>query len=106
MVEKRRQKLTLDRPATYQIKVPGHIGESWPGWLGGMTVAVESVGDGPPVTTLTGTLDQAALQGLLRRLYGLGLPLISVQCVECGSKDSRGRSPPVAPRVFWMYNGS
>ena len=23
------QKLSLDRPATYQIKVPGHIGESW-----------------------------------------------------------------------------
>jgi hypothetical protein len=47
-----------------------------------MTIAVDSEGDGPPVTTLTATLDQAALQGLLRRLYGLGLPLISVICVE------------------------
>jgi hypothetical protein len=27
------------------------------------------------------------LQGILRRLYSLGLPLISVNCVECGSKD-------------------
>jgi hypothetical protein len=54
-----------------------------------MTITVESEGDGPPVTTLTGTVaDQAALQGLLRRLYSLGLPLISVNCVECGSKDS------------------
>jgi hypothetical protein len=82
-----RQKLTLDRPATYQIKVPGHIGESWSDWAGGMTITVESEGDGPPVTTLTGTVDQAALQGLLRRLYSLGLPLISVNCVECGSGD-------------------
>jgi len=82
-----RQKLTLDQPSTYQIKVPGHIGESWSDWIGGMTLTVESEGDGPPVTTLTGTVDQAALQGLLRRLYSLGLPLISVNCVECGSKD-------------------
>ena len=38
--------------------------------------------NGSPVTTLTGTVDQAALQGLLRRLYSLGLPLISVFCLE------------------------
>ena len=35
-----------------------------------------------PVTILTGTVDQAALQGLLRKLYSLGLPLISVNCIE------------------------
>jgi hypothetical protein len=75
-------KPTLDRPATYQIVVPGHISESWADWAGGMTIAVKSEGDGPPVTTLTGTLDQAALQGLLRRLYSLGLPLISVLCID------------------------
>ena len=81
-MKKVRQKLTLDRPVTYQIKVPGHIGESWSDWAGGMTITVESEGDGPPVTTLTGTLDQAALQGLLRRLYSLGLPLLSVNRVD------------------------
>ena len=48
-----------------------------------MTVTVESDGDGLPVTTLTGTIDQAALQGLLRLLYSLGLPLISVNCLDC-----------------------
>jgi hypothetical protein len=48
-----------------------------------MTITVESEGDSLPVTTLTGTLDQTALQGLLRRLYSLGLPLISVICVDC-----------------------
>jgi hypothetical protein len=81
-MKKVRQKLTLDRPVTYQIKVPGHIGESWSDWVEEMTITVESEGNGPPVTILTGTLDQAALQGLLRRLYSLGLPLISVICVE------------------------
>ena len=82
-----KQKLTLDRPATYEIKVPGLIGASWSGWMGGMTITVESEGDDEPVTTLTGTLDQAALQGLLRRLYGLGLPLISVVCRGSGDED-------------------
>jgi hypothetical protein len=82
-----KQKLTLDRLATYQIKVPGELDESWSDWAGGMTITVEGEGAGPPVTTLTGTVDQAALQGLLRRLYSLGLPLISVNCVECGSED-------------------
>ena len=76
------QKLTLDCPATYQIKVPGHIDKRWADWTGGMTVAVESDRNGLPVTTLTGAFDQAALHGLLRRLYSLGFPLISAICVE------------------------
>lgn len=75
------KKLSLDRPATYQIQVPGRLAENW---AEGLTITVESEGDGPPITTLTGTFDQAALQSLLRRLYSLGLPLISVNCVEGG----------------------
>jgi hypothetical protein len=35
-----------------------------------------------PVSTLIGTFDQAALQGILRSLYSLGLPLISVNRLE------------------------
>jgi len=77
-----KQELTLDQPATYQIKVPGELDESWSDWMQGMTIAVESEGEDPPVTTLTGTVDQAALHGVLRRLYSLGLPLISVNRSE------------------------
>ena len=77
-----KEKLTLDRPATYQIKVPGELDVSWSEWDGKITILVESKDDGPPVTILTGTFDQAALQGLLRRLYSLGLPLISVNYVD------------------------
>ena len=84
MMKEVKQKPSLDRPATYQIRVPRELDESWSDWTGGMTITVESEGDGPPVTTLTGTIDQAALQSLLRRLYSLGLPLISVVCVDCG----------------------
>ena len=87
MMKDTKQKLTLDRPATYRIKVPGHLNESWSDWNGEMTVSVEIDGDGMPVTILTGNVDQAALQGLLRRLYSLGLPLISVICVEYNSEE-------------------
>jgi hypothetical protein len=82
MMRALKQKPTLDRPATYQVQVPGELDESWSDWVAGMTITVESEGEGPPVTTLTGTIDQAALQGLLRRLYSLGLPLISVNHIE------------------------
>ena len=82
------RKLTLDRPVTYQIKVPGKLDVSWADWAGKMALTVESEGDGPPVTTLTGDLDQAALHGLLRRLYSLGLPLISVIWVEGGINEN------------------
>jgi hypothetical protein len=82
MIEKNTQKLTLDQPITYQIKVPELLDEGWFDWEGEMTFIGESDDDGLPVTTLTGTFDQAALQGLLRHLYSLGLPLISVICVE------------------------
>ncbi len=84
MMKDDKQKLTLCWPTTYQIKVPGVLDERWSDWNGGMTVTVESDSDGLPITTLTGTVDQAALQGLLRRLYSLGLPLISVTCLDIG----------------------
>ena len=82
MMRALKQKPTLDRPATYQVQVPGELDESWSDWVAGMTIAVESEGEGPPVTTLTGTMDQAALHGVLRRLYSVGLPLISVNRID------------------------
>jgi hypothetical protein len=77
-----KQKTPLDQTATYQIKVSGHLPKRWSDWVEGMTMRVKSKGNDPPSTILIITVDQAALVGLLRRLYGLGLPLISVRCVE------------------------
>ncbi len=77
-----KQKLTLHEPATYQINVPEELDESWSDWNGKLMIVVENKGDGPPATILTGIFDQAALQSLLRRLYSLSLPLISVICVD------------------------
>ncbi len=76
-----KRKLTL-YPAAYQIKVPGHLSPNWSEWDERMTITNEFAGDSSPITTLTGTVDQAALQGLLRRIYAMGLPLISVKWLE------------------------
>lgn len=76
--------LTLDRPAEYEIIVPGLPDKSWEEWAGGMTISVVTKEEDAPCTSLTGSLDQAALQGLLRRLYAMGLPLVSVICLHVG----------------------
>jgi hypothetical protein len=69
-----------DRVWIYQIKVEGRLGESWSGWFSGLTVAFEATNpDTLPVTILTGAVaDQAALRGILTKLWNLNLSLISV----------------------------
>ena len=75
-------KLTLFQPAIYQIRVPGMLDSLWVDDVGPLSLKVEEHIGGQPVTILTGPMDQAMLQGILRRLYGLKLPLISVSCVD------------------------
>ena len=82
MNEKGKHKLTLYQPETYQIKVSGKLDEDWSDWAGEMTVKFRIGDKGLSITSLTGPLDQAALQGLLRRLYALGFPLISLICLD------------------------
>ena len=57
----------------YQIRVKGHLGPQWLDWFVGMTITLEDSGN----TILTGTVDQAALHSLLRKVRDLGMPLIS-----------------------------
>ena len=78
------QKLTLDQPATYQIKVPGILEVRWSDWDWEIEIQIESDQNGLPITTLRVTADQAALQSILRRIYSLGIPLISVNCLDFG----------------------
>jgi hypothetical protein len=82
MAKRKKQKLTLDRPVTYQIKVPGKFEAGWFSNSEEANIKVEFDNEGLPHSTLTCTVDQAALQGLLRRLYSLGIPLISVKWVD------------------------
>jgi hypothetical protein len=65
----------------YQFKVLGHPGENWSDWTGELTITLSGSED-LLITELTGCVDQAALLGLLRRFYSLGMPLISLICLE------------------------
>jgi hypothetical protein len=68
---------------TYQITVEGKIDPSWSDWLAGMQLVSRKEADDMLVTTLSGILtDQAALRGLLNRLWDLNLVVSAVQQVE------------------------
>jgi hypothetical protein len=72
-----KRKLTLDRPVSYQIKVPGHLDESWSDWSGGMTITVTGEDDGRQCAggDLTGARQASARAG---SWAGQGAPWPSV----------------------------
>jgi hypothetical protein len=71
----------------YQIRVQGWISERWANWFDGVTMAYEGTETDSPITTLTGPItDQAALRGLLTKIWDLNLTLISVARVETGTE--------------------
>ena len=78
---------TLDQFIPYQIKIAGQINDNWSDWLEQMDIQKETDSSGLATTILTGCIDQAALLGILRRLYQLGYPLISVNCIQSHRKD-------------------
>jgi len=47
-----RQKLTLDRPSTYQIKVPGDLDQTKFDWYGVVTSIVEKVDSGMSIVSV------------------------------------------------------
>ena len=80
--------LKLGTRATYRIRISGCLNCSWSGQFGDMVISNELSEDGSPVSVLTGLLvDQAALFGVLEHLYGLGFPLLSVECLEINSTE-------------------
>jgi hypothetical protein len=73
------------RPAVYQIRVQGRLGNEWTERFHGMSITPEESGH----TLLTGpVVDQAALYGLLRTVRDLGLPLLSVRRLPPEQIDS------------------
>ena len=75
--------LRVDKPATYCIRVVGHVNENWSARLGGLQVTSMDSEGKRTITTLSGSpIDQAALFGVLKTLYDMRLPLLSVECLE------------------------
>jgi hypothetical protein len=76
-------KLTVDKPATYCIRVVGDLDESWSDRLAGLKITSSDKEGKQTITTLSGSIiDQAALFGVLNAIYDMRLPLLSVECLE------------------------
>ena len=63
----------------FEIHVKGHLDESWSDWLEGLEIKLLDNGE----MILSGHIgDQAALMGILNKLYSLNLTLLSVNEVN------------------------
>lgn len=76
---------------SYQIEVQGRLDDSWAAWLDGMALTRTHARDGTPIVVLTGPVaDQAALRGLLSRLWDLNLTVIAVRRIAPPDEPERG----------------
>jgi hypothetical protein len=75
----------MKTPEYYEIRIEGHLGDSWSTWFEGMTICPEKSGE----TVLVGYLpDQSALHGVLMKIRDLGLPLVEVRRVDIDPKNN------------------
>lgn len=77
----------MDKPCVYEIRVEGHLTDRWSDWFDGLAIHNDLNGE----ATLSGRLtDQAALFGVLAKIYNLNLTPISVYRSPLRAK---GRQP-------------
>ncbi len=89
MTERRMSRITVSTPGYYSVVVAGEIDPSWVDHFAGMSLEAGTPGE----TRLAGYLvDQAALQGILERLHGLSIPILSVVRVDDGNFPDRAPS--------------
>ena len=76
------QSISLNSQNRYEIKIHGQLDDSWLNWFGNAKVQVETLADNEQLTTFSDVvMDQAGLVGLIRRLHGHGIVLISIRQV-------------------------
>lgn len=90
------KRFDFDSPAVYRIRAQGKVPAFWSERLEGMTIHLDEGGyeaeNVAPITTMEGELlDQSALAGVLRTLYEMHLPVLSVECLSA----KLARSSPV-----------
>ena len=73
---------TMSGPAIYRIRVRGRLDADLSERLEGMRIETLARSDGKAESVLEGRLiDQAALAGVLNKLYELHLPVMAVECL-------------------------
>ena len=74
------QTFRLTSKNNYEIKIHGQLDDSRLEWFGDAQVKVEPSVDDRQITTFSNVvMDQAGLVGLIRRLHGHGIVLISIR---------------------------
>lgn len=74
--------ISLNSKNSYEIKIYGRLDDSWLGLFGKAESHTEVLDDNIQMTTISNVvMDQAGLVGLIRRLHGLGIVLISIRQV-------------------------
>ena len=85
-------RMRLDEPIFCRIRIQGSLAQHWSEYLGGLSISVTGE-PGHTETTLSGDiLDQAALMGVLNGLYGMGYPLLVVECQSIQQEATEGRN--------------
>lgn len=81
-MEQLRQRINMFEPAVFLIQIQGRLGEHWSEYFGAQAISVDVDEAGHSTTRLVSEpVDQAALVGMINLLNGLGLPLVSVECL-------------------------
>ena len=76
----RRPSRSSPAPAAYRIRLLGCVDARWADWFGGLSLTEDRAAGCRPVSTLTGLVpDQAALRGIMNKLWDLNLTLITVE---------------------------
>ena len=74
--------------AIYEIQVQGELDADWQQWFNGLAVTLTRTGDQLPTTSLIGPVaDQAALRGILCKLWDLNLTLLSVRRIAADALE-------------------
>lgn len=74
---------------TYEICVKGHLDERWQRLFGDLEFFLRPDGE----TVMRGTIDQAALHGILNHIRDVGLTLVSVQSYVSSQSSSTKGNP-------------
>lgn len=83
--DKAQEEQPAHQPSSYEIRVQGQLDSNWSDWFNGLDVTPQENGE----TVISGNLpDQAALQGILSKVFNLRLVLISVKRVHPGSRET------------------
>ena len=73
----------MSTPPVYQIRIKGHLDETWISWFSPLVVVNEANGE---ATLMGEARDQAELAGVLNRIFDLNLTLLAVNRITGPAK--------------------